>query len=84
MSERCEECGAVLTDPAARERHGLVAHEGGWIVEGVTVETGPYVEERTCPLCSQQLPSKESMARHSLRPHYRSNRPARRGTARSA
>jgi hypothetical protein len=80
MSEPCPECGVVLSDPAARESHGRLVHEGGWIVDGVAVEAGPTGEERTCPLCSQPLPSKESLARHSIRPHYRSNRSVRRAT----
>jgi hypothetical protein len=78
MTERCEQCGRAFPTRSAAAAHAQTSHAPGWIVTGVVARTEPIEEEVICPLCGERQPSKESLARHSLRPHYRSNRSVRR------
>ena len=75
MSEVCADCGEYFGSPSEMIAHVRAAHPGG--DPGASRATNP--ESTTpglaCALCGQRFTSREELARHNIRPHYRSNRP---------
>lgn len=70
MAEECSECGASFAGPADLIGHVKRAHSP-------TQTNAPETPKHllACALCGQRFPSREALAAHNLRPHYRGNRP---------
>ena len=74
MPEECAYCGASQASKSDLVDHIRRAHGGG--SPAASLATNPEAETvgLVCALCGRRFPDKESLARHNVTPHYRSNR----------
>jgi uncharacterized C2H2 Zn-finger protein len=75
MPEECAYCGAPHGSKSDLVDHVRRAHGGGSFLERAATDPESGVPGLRCALCGRRFPDKESLARHSVTPHYRSNRP---------
>jgi len=75
MAEECADCGAMLATPAELVQHMKEALGGGNAKASLPMNPEAERPGLVCALCGGRFGDRQSLARHNLSPHYRSNRP---------
>lgn len=75
MAEMCANCGAAFGSPEALLHHMGEVHGGGNPTESFFLNPEAARPGLVCALCGRQFADRQSLVRHNLSPHYRSNRP---------
>jgi uncharacterized C2H2 Zn-finger protein len=78
VAEECADCGATFANPAELVAHVKKAHGTINPAESLAMNPESHTPGLVCALCGIRFPNREALARHSLRPHYRTNESPRR------
>jgi hypothetical protein len=81
VAEVCPDCGGSFSSPAELVIHIKSAHSGVNPKETLAMNPEAHRRGLVCALCGLRFPNRESLARHNLSPHYRTNRSIRRSPA---
>ena len=75
MAEECPDCGASFASAAELVTHVKAKHHGGDAKASLEMNPESTTPGLVCALCGARFSSREALAQHNLRPHYRGNRP---------
>jgi uncharacterized C2H2 Zn-finger protein len=75
MAEECADCGAMFSSPAELVAHMNEAHSGGNARQSMAMNPEAEKAGLVCALCGKRFSDKQSLAKHNLSPHFRSNSP---------
>jgi hypothetical protein len=78
MAEQCANCGASFASPSELVAHVKHVHTVIRADESLAMNPESHTPGLVCALCGTRFRSREALAQHNLRPHYRSNRTLRR------
>jgi uncharacterized C2H2 Zn-finger protein len=81
VAELCPNCGGSFATPAELMVHVKKNHKWSSPMETLSMNPESDTPGLVCALCGARFPDRESLARHNIRPHMRSNRTARRNPA---
>ena len=73
MAEECADCGASFSSAAELVRHVKASHHGGDPQASLAMNPESERAGLVCALCGRRFRDRQSLARHNLTPHYRSN-----------
>jgi uncharacterized C2H2 Zn-finger protein len=73
MAEECPDCGASFASAADLVTHMNEAHHGGDSKESLGMNPESEHAGLVCALCGERFATREALAQHNLRPHYRGN-----------
>jgi hypothetical protein len=77
VAELCANCGSTFASPAELVFHVKKKHRTVDPNESLAMNPESHQPGLVCALCGDQFPNREALARHNVRPHFRSNQTAR-------
>lgn len=77
MAELCADCGGTFASAADLVAHVKKAHGSIRPDESMAMNPESANPGLVCALCGVRFPTRESLARHNVRPHFRTNHSVR-------
>ena len=75
MVEEYPDCGTMLATPVELVLHMKETHAEGSAKESLPMNPEAERPGLICALCGKRFTDRQTLSRHNLGPHYRSNRP---------
>jgi uncharacterized C2H2 Zn-finger protein len=81
VAEECASCGGTFANPAELVVHVRKVHGEVTPRESLAMNPESHTPGLVCAFCGARFPNREALARHNIRPHFRSNDSTRKDAA---